>query len=244
MFKGGTVAKRLYRFLPFLLLATTLAGLAQGASHPFFPPANSPTGANYVSDEFLVELKPGFSRADRARVGSALGAAQALRARPDILRVKMTHGLSVEEAIRKIKQDPAVAVAEPNYLTHASQVCSVPTSITDPYFNSAPGPVTLCAGQTGTGNMNWPFLLINAPAAWATLGAVLACPAANPLTVAVLDSGIASDDTTTNQPDLPAEVTAIPDLYRLMVRDAEEAGARNQRAGRLAEAGALAAVPA
>ena len=31
----------------------------------------------------------------------------------------------------------------------------------------------------------------------------------------------------TNQPDLPADITAIPDMYKLMVRDAEEAVERN-----------------
>ena len=47
----------------------------------------------------------------------------------------------------------------------------------------------------------------------------------------------------TNQPGLAAEVTAIPDLYRVMVREADEAGARNQRAGILSEAAALAGPP-
>jgi hypothetical protein len=31
----------------------------------------------------------------------------------------------------------------------------------------------------------------------------------------------------TNQPEIPEEVVAIPDIYRLMVRDAELAHARN-----------------
>ncbi len=166
----------------------------------------SPKIDTYVSNEFLVELKPGYSPADKARVGKAFGEPHALHFRSDVLRVKMNKGFSVEEAIRRIKQDPAVLLAEPNYLGYDFQVCSVPTSITDPYYNSAADPVSLCAGVTGTGNMNWPFTLINAPAAWATLGAVLSCPAANPVTVALIDSGVASDATTTNQPDLPSSI--------------------------------------
>ncbi len=32
-----------------------------------------------------------------------------------------------------------------------------------------------------------------------------------------------------NQPDIPADIAGIPDIYKLMVRDGEEAGCRNQR---------------
>ncbi|HXA15244.1 MAG TPA: alkaline phosphatase family protein [Opitutaceae bacterium] len=43
-----------------------------------------------------------------------------------------------------------------------------------------------------------------------------------------------------NQPDIPANITAIPDIYKLMVRDAEEANERNRQAYFPAEAVAFA----
>ena len=44
-----------------------------------------------------------------------------------------------------------------------------------------------------------------------------------------------------NQPDIPADITGIPDVYKLMVRDAEEAAARNNRVQVASESAALAA---
>jgi len=171
-----------------------------------FPASAAPTGDDYVPGEILVQLKAASSASDQTRAGSALGRFQSFRFRPDILRIQITNGLSVEDAIGRIKKDPAVLQAQPNYRYHLFQTCAVPTSASDAYYTSSAVPSASCGGLTGNGNVNWPYLLINAPGGWAQVASSLACPAASPVTVAVLDTGVASNYLQTNHPDLPSSL--------------------------------------
>ncbi len=168
--------------------------------------ASAPSGPLFMSDEILVKLNPSIGVADKRRVSNSLGSSKPLRFRPDVLEIKIPPGLSVQEAVARIEKDPAVSYAQPNYIFYATQTCTAPTSLTDAYYTTDPVPATACAGIGGDGNVNWALTLINAPAAWATLSTQLACPAANPVTVAVLDTGVASDYLTTNHPDLPSSM--------------------------------------
>ncbi|HJT23580.1 MAG TPA: S8 family serine peptidase, partial [bacterium] len=189
-----------------LLISFSILLCLAAAGYPSLAQAASiGSQAPYVAGEVLVELKPNISPADKNRVATALGKSHSLHFRQDILQVKITNGLTVEQAVSKMKMDPAVLVAEPNYLSHL-EACSIPTSLTDAYFTTAVVPAVPCSSVTGDGNVNWPFTLINAPSAWTTIASSLTCPAANPVTVAVLDTGVASDYITTNHPDLPSSI--------------------------------------
>ncbi len=186
--------------LPFLLFFLTQALFLTA------PGLAATTNSQYVAGEILVELKPGLSAGERERVSSANGKAHPFHFRADLLRIKIPSGLSVEEALARIKNDPAVLLAQPNYLYHLFQACTVPTAASDAYYTSGVVPAVPCNVITGNGNVNWPYLLINAPAAWALAGSSLSCPAANPVTVAVLDTGVASSYLQTNHPDLPSSL--------------------------------------
>lgn len=178
--------------------------------HPFakaFPSfAATDSVAPYVAGEIIVEFKSGSGTGDRNRVFNALGKAHGLRFRPDVFRMDLSNGLPVGAAIGRAQKDAAVLLAQPNYLFRTFQTCAAPTSLSDAYYTSGAVPAVPCSSVTGNGNVNWPLTMINAPTAWATLGAVLACPAASPVTVAVIDSGVASSSTATNHPDLPSSL--------------------------------------
>ncbi len=169
--------------------------------------AASPGGSGlYVPGEILVQLRADFRPEDKDRVSKTLGKAHDFHFRNDLLRIEIAGGLSVEDALSQIKRDPAVFNAQPNYRYHLFETCTVPTSSSDAYYTSGDVPAAPCGGLTGNGNVNWPYLLINAPAAWALAASSLSCPPASPVTVAVLDTGVASNYLQTNHPDLPSSL--------------------------------------
>ncbi len=160
----------------------------------------------YLPDEILVQLKPTASSGDRNRLQALLGTSKPMAFRSDVLQVHLKSGLTVQKALALLKAEGAVALAQPNYRYQLFQSCTPPTSASDAYDTSSVIPNPACSVVTGNGNVNWPYLLVNAPSAWTQLGANLACPAASPVTVAVLDTGVASDYTQTRHPDLPSSL--------------------------------------
>ncbi len=164
------------------------------------------TSDAYLPDEILVQFKPNGSSLDLGRVQSLLGTYQPLAFRSDVLQVYLKSGMTVPRALALVKALGDVALAQPDYRYQLFQSCAPPAAASDAYFTSGVIPSPACGVVTGNGNVNWPYLLVNAPSAWAQLGANLACPSANPVTVAVLDSGVASDYSQTRHPDLPSSL--------------------------------------
>lgn len=107
------------------LLGVTLAVSAAANAAGHVPPGiSSPTRPKqrFVAGEVIVRFKDGVDRNDRAAV---LRSTDATRKRwlrlagGELLRVP--HGTSVEEAVRRLEADPHVRYAEPNFLVHAAQ---------------------------------------------------------------------------------------------------------------------------
>src|SRR6185295_1183665 len=73
--------------------------------------------ARYVAGEVIVGFRQQASRADRNRVHGRVPARVKRHFQQLGMEVvKLRPGISVPDAIRSYKQDPAVAFAEPNYL--------------------------------------------------------------------------------------------------------------------------------
>ncbi len=160
-----------------LLAAATLASAAARA-------------ADYVPGEVLVGYAP--PRATTAAADIA-GVARHTNTPPPrsstpasqtgerVLR--LPRGVSVATEVRRLRQQPGVAYAVPNYIAHAAG-SFIPN---DPGRANTPG---------GWERMQWNFLPqmgINAPEAWANLIADHR-PGARGVTIAVLDTGIAYRD--------------------------------------------------
>ncbi len=80
-------------------------------------------------------------------------------------RVRLSAGMSVEDAVASFRADPNVQYAEPNYIIHA-----VGTPPNDSYYSS-----------------QWSLPMVNATAAWEVQ------PSATGIVVAVLDTGVQSN---------------------------------------------------
>src|SRR3954451_16734308 len=129
-----------------------------------------------VPGELLVQFEPGVSPSARADVRAAAGThVQSALREPGLQLLDVEPGTSVPEAIRRLERSADVSFAQPNIVYHAAAV--VPN---DPYFAN---------------HDLWGLETIRAPEAWAT---TVGSPS---VTVAVVDSGIASD-----HPDLTANV--------------------------------------
>ncbi len=150
--------------VPLLVLGALAAGPAAAS------------GADYVPGRVLVGLAPAPNGylADVARVGRTVSAAPRERI------LALPHGEAVATAIRRLRRQPGVAYAVPDYIAHA----------TGQFIPNDPGRGRRPAGWEA---MQWNFLPIigvDAPEAWANLIADHR-PGARGVTIAVLDSGVA-----------------------------------------------------
>lgn len=137
----------------------------------------------YVDDQILVKLKAQAETPDADLMAEEIVRAHGVRAetlttrgRADIQLVHLNKSVSVEEAVRRAKEDPRVEYAEPDYLVYASD--TVPN---DPFFTQMWGLSTfgcaICDPGQQTPN-------IDATQAWdMTTGS-------DAVVAAVLDAGI------------------------------------------------------
>jgi serine protease len=130
------------------------------------------TGPAVRADEVVVALTAAADDRDAARVMWEAGGARAQRsAFGPRFRLTLDAGFTVEEAIRRLRQMPEVAYAEPNYIARATQ--------------SRPG---FFAPNDEFYRFQWNLRLINAERTWGIQKGDRA------VAVAVLDTGVAYED--------------------------------------------------
>ena len=134
-----------------------------------------------VPGEVVVKYDDGTTRAQRAAVQAATGTGrpEPIARQSRVLEVR--DGQSVEETVRELRGKGAVEYAAPNLIARAAG-----------YVPDDPGR----GGAGGWQGVQWNFLAdagVNAPDAWENLRA-RGAPGGRGVTVAVLDSGIASVD--------------------------------------------------
>lgn len=150
--------------LPTILTALLLLSLFVLSPGPLLA-----RDAQYVPGEVLVKFKAGTLEKDAANLHSTLKTSKKKELRKlKLHHVKLPKQMSVEEAVRKYKQDPSVEYAEPNYLVHAFATTPDDTSY------------GLLWGLNNTNDKD-----IDAPEAWdITTGS-------DSVIIAVIDSGLA-----------------------------------------------------
>jgi subtilisin family serine protease len=138
----------------------------------------------YKEGELLVKYRHATVNTKKDAVHSALGA-QVIKTvgRDGLERIRLPHGVSVEEAVQFYMASPDVEYAEPNYIVRA---CALPN---DSQFNALWGLNN--TGQIVNGSIGTPDADIDAPEAWdITKGS-------SSVIVAVIDTGVDA-----NHPDL------------------------------------------
>ena len=161
-----------------LTLATGMLLSAPGGGHG---------GPAFVQDEILIKFKPSAKGADKATARADVAGAKVRAFKSGAEHWKVGHGLGVEKAIEKLKRNPYVAYAEPNYEIRAEVVPN------DPRFNELYG--MLNTGQTGgTADAD-----IDADQAWGV------SRGSHDVIVGVIDTGIDY-----NHPDLAANIWTNP----------------------------------
>jgi serine protease len=154
---------------PAVVLALALVGSAQAAR-----------GADFVPGRVIVGLRPATTLAVRD-VSRLMGVRATPGASPRERILKLKRGASVWKAIARLRREPGVAYAVPDYIAHIAG---------GEWFPNDPGKAGTPGGWT---KLQWNLLPtegIDAPGAWANLLAVQR-PGGKGVVVAILDTGIA-----------------------------------------------------
>ncbi|HEY3174122.1 MAG TPA: S8 family serine peptidase [Candidatus Polarisedimenticolia bacterium] len=168
-----------------LVAATTGGTLSPSASNG--GGAGTPALAAHVPGEILIQFQPNTRALDRASARAQLNASQIRTFRGGAEHWKLGPGQSVEQAIARMKNNPHVRYAEPNY------VVSIDVVPNDPRFNELYG--MLNTGQTGgTADAD-----IDADMAWGI------SRGSRSVIVGVIDTGVDY-----NHPDLAANIWTNP----------------------------------
>ncbi|MBI1951024.1 MAG: S8 family serine peptidase [Acidobacteria bacterium] len=85
-------------------------------------PASGAGEGRYVPGEVLVRFKPGVSGVERGRARSEVAARKEREFRSRAEHWRLPPGLSTEEAIARLRRNPHVEYAEPNYIVRAALV--------------------------------------------------------------------------------------------------------------------------
>lgn len=109
--------KRIYAFFTVLSLSSTLSVYAA-------PPISTVTNEQAsVPGELLIQFRPGVSEVAKAKVRARVVAVQKKHVKKgdgvrkgDLELASIPSGAAVEQAIREVEADPAVAFAEPNWI--------------------------------------------------------------------------------------------------------------------------------
>jgi len=161
------------------IFITILSFLVLLALSALIPRSLHARSAEYVPGEVLVKFKDGTLVKDAANLHSTINAIKKRELRTlKLHRLKLPEQMSVEEAVRKYKQDPNVEYAEPNFIVHA-----LSTTPSDTAFSR----------QWALDNVN--DADIDAPEAWDI------STGSDNIVIAVLDSGFAY-----NHPDFATNV--------------------------------------
>lgn len=189
-----------------ILLAMSLAGCATApGSIGETTVTKSPTSnlkAEAVPGKIVVKMKAS------GRSISGFRSVQAIEGLSNTHVYSVPSGSTVEEAIAKLRQDPSVEYAEPNYIYHAIQD-HVSSTVNDPMFNQL-----------------WGIQKIQAPTAWDTT-------TGDPnILVAVVDTGVDY-----NHPDLVGQVIKGPNLVSKTNDPMDDQGHGSHVAGTIAAIG-------
>src|SRR3954453_1974548 len=157
-----------------LLVLAAAAALALAA----VPGASA---ADYVRGHVIVGYEHGLSRGQREAVASAARVVGGSRLPAGARLVRTRRGETVQEAIARLRKDPRVRYAVPNYVAHASG-----------FIPNDTGLGTATQWQSLQWNFVGPFG-VDAPDAWAQAMAAGA-PGGRGVTVAVLDTGVAYEN--------------------------------------------------
>ena len=144
-------------------------------------------GAAFVPGEVLVKFKPGSAGDVRAPARTDMAARKLREFRSHAEHWRLPPGLSTEAAIARLRRNPNVQYAEPNYLQHAA------VTPDDPHYPLLWGLHN--TGQTG----GFAGADIGAESAWSV------STGSSAVLVGVIDSGI-----DVNHPDLAANIWTNP----------------------------------
>jgi serine protease len=173
-------AAKLSRRLTLALLAGAGMLCIGGGAVGTAPARTSPTrAADYVPGEVLVGYGAATAHTARATKGRAAAGDQDMPSRI----VRVPRGQTVWQTIARLRRQPGVAYAVPDYIAHQAGVW-----IPDDRGNTH--------HKQGWRQLQWNFLAgvgVDAPTAWAHMFAVHR-PGGRGVTVAVLDTGVAYRD--------------------------------------------------
>jgi serine protease len=142
----------------------------------------APAAPDYVPGQVVVGYKSDTAATVARNLATRMGVRQAGSAPSSGEQVvSVPKGVTVQQEASRLRAQPGVAYAVPNYIAHAA----------GSWIPNDPGPKGRTAG--GWEKVQWNFLApsgVNAPAAWANLRARHR-PGGKGVTVAILDTGVA-----------------------------------------------------
>ncbi|MEA2484147.1 MAG: serine protease [Thermoleophilaceae bacterium] len=143
--------------------------------------APTASASDYVRGRVIVGYDYGLTQGQRASVASAARVVGGSRLPAGAREVRTRPGETVKQAIKRLRRDPRVRYAVPNYIAHASG-----------FIPNDPGIGTPTHWQDLQWNFAGPYG-VDAPDAWQQAIAAGA-PGGRGVTVAVLDTGVAFEN--------------------------------------------------
>ncbi len=170
-----------------LALLALVFAVAGGSPSPAAANGQGHGLAAHVPGEILIKFQPGARGLDRANAQAQLNASKVRSFHTGAEKWRLGPGVTVEQALDRMKKNPHVKYAEPNYIV------SVDVTPNDPRFNELWG--MLNTGQTG----GTPDADIDADMAWGV------SRGSRSVVVGVIDTGVDY-----NHPDLAANIWTNP----------------------------------